>query len=302
MSPETVYFLAGATSDEPALLVRHVRGRGPSVLYVHGATFPSALSLNYRFTGGSWADDLAKRGYDVWSFDFAGYGGSDRPEVFSRPAGESPPYGRAAQAAAQIARVVAHICLRRHRSQVTLIAHSWGSQAAGLYASRAGSRVSRLVMFGPVVERRMAGLPSPDDVPAWRMVTVAEQLARFVEDVPMGRPSVLVEPSLRHWGPAWLATCPERGAGVKIPAGPQADIYAAWSGGLAYDPGRIRCPTLIIRGAWDGLCTDEDAAWLAARLGSLEVRDVVVPEATHLMHLEVGRAGLYVATAAFLRG
>ena len=53
------------------------RARG-AVLYVHGATFPSALSIAYRFNGRSWADALTEAGFDVLGLDFYGYDGSDR--------------------------------------------------------------------------------------------------------------------------------------------------------------------------------------------------------------------------------
>lgn len=36
-----------------------------TVLYLHGATFPSALSIAYRFDGRSWRDALAETGFDV---------------------------------------------------------------------------------------------------------------------------------------------------------------------------------------------------------------------------------------------
>jgi hypothetical protein len=36
------------------------------VLYVHGATFLSALSIAHRFDGKSWRDALGKAGCDVW--------------------------------------------------------------------------------------------------------------------------------------------------------------------------------------------------------------------------------------------
>ena len=42
----------------PALLVRRLAGPGAPVLYVHGATFPSALSVGWRIDGWSWMDDL----------------------------------------------------------------------------------------------------------------------------------------------------------------------------------------------------------------------------------------------------
>lgn len=70
---------------------------------------------------------------------------------------------------------------------------------------------------------------------------------------------------------------------------------------MPYDPARVRAPTLVVRGAWDSITRDADAAWLKGALsGSPLVRDVVVPRATHLMHLERGRSDLYAATEAFL--
>ncbi|WP_439495948.1 alpha/beta fold hydrolase [Bosea sp. (in: a-proteobacteria)] len=289
---------------EPALLVRHAAGQGPSVIYVHGATFPSALSVAYRFGGHSWMDDLQERGFDVWSFDFAGYGGSDRPASFTGGASSFPPSGRAAEATAQLARVIEHVLRATGQRRVSLIAHSWGSIVAGRYASLRPERIKRLVLFGPICRRQMPGLAAPESVGAWRLVTVAEQLARFVEDVPEDHAPVLIEPELSSWGPAYLASDPgaaaSRPAAVRIPAGPRADILAAWSGELGYEPADVSAPTLIVRGAWDSLCTDADADWLRQRLDSEEVRDVVIPAGTHLMHLEHARAGLFEAAAAFL--
>jgi hypothetical protein len=42
-----------------------------AVLYIHGATFPSALSIAHRFDGRSWRDVLNKAGFDVWGLDGA---------------------------------------------------------------------------------------------------------------------------------------------------------------------------------------------------------------------------------------
>jgi pimeloyl-ACP methyl ester carboxylesterase len=61
------------------------------VLYVHGATFPSALSIAHRFDGHSWRDALCQSGFDVWGFDFNGFGHSDRYPEMDQPPHANPP-------------------------------------------------------------------------------------------------------------------------------------------------------------------------------------------------------------------
>ena len=235
--------------SDDVVALRRWPGAGAPVLYVHGATFSSALSVGYRFAGRSWADDLNARGFDVWAFDFLGFGGSTRPS-----AADVAPIGRAGDAACQIAAVVDQIRRERAGARVHIVAHSWGTMAAGRYAGEWADKVGRLVMFGPICQRQVAGLPPADRIGAWRDVSVADQLRRFVEDVPPSHPPVLIEPDLVEWGPAYLAT--DRGAAgrnppaVRIPNGPQADIIAAMSGRLAYDPRRVGAPAMIVRGAW----------------------------------------------------
>ena len=286
------------------LLLRRWPGAGDPVLYVHGATFPSALSVGYHFGGRSWADHLHDCGFDVWAFDFAGFGGSTRPAHMKAPAAGNPPIGRAPEAATQIGAVIDHIRKTRNDARVHIVAHSWGTIAAGLFVGGHAHAVGRLVLFGPIARRQIEGLPSPWKIGSWRQVSVEDQLKRFVEDVPPGHPPVLIEPELAKWGPAYIATDADAGGrvppAVRIPSGPQADIIAAMSGDLSYEPRDIVAPTLIVRGEWDNLCRDADAAWLIDTLDAKEKADVVIPAATHLMHLEQGREGLFAATADWL--
>jgi pimeloyl-ACP methyl ester carboxylesterase len=283
--------------DGPGLLVRRQQSAGLPVLYVHGATFPSALSVAYRFSGRSWMDDWNARGFDAWAFDFAGFGGSDRYGDDTQS--ETMP-GRALDTAAQIARVVSHIASVTGYSSLALVAHSWGTIPAALFAAQDPQRVKALCMFGPIL-RRDGSAEAPSE--KHRLVTVEQQLARFIADVPPDHASVLIEPQLEAWGPAYLASEPDASlrlpAAVKIPNGPAADITEAWSGNLAYDPRDFRCPVLCVRGEWDTLTTDADAAWLRSRAPLC--RDVKIQKGTHLMHLELSRDDLFSTTGEFLK-
>jgi pimeloyl-ACP methyl ester carboxylesterase len=77
-----------------------------AVLYVHGATFPSALSIAHRFDGCSWRDALCEARFDVWALDFSGFGYSDRYLEMDAPAEANPPLCVAEEAAAQLAAAV----------------------------------------------------------------------------------------------------------------------------------------------------------------------------------------------------
>jgi pimeloyl-ACP methyl ester carboxylesterase len=276
------------------------------VLFIHGATFPSGLAAAFRFDGHSWMDDLSESGFDVWALDFLGYGGSDRYPEMSAGADDNPPLGRATETVKQIASAVAFITQKQNVAKVSLIAHSWGTIPAALFATRRPERIDRLVLFGPITMR--SGTENgAQKQPAWWVYTAEDQWKRFDGYLPKGEPPVFEKRHFDIWGPAYLASdstgVSRTPPGVKIPYGPVADIDEAWNGKLAYDPAKIGAPTLIARGEWDSVTTNEDAHWLyqAMRNSPLK-RDVVINRGTHVMHLEESRFQLYREAQTFLEG
>jgi len=310
LDPRESHLRIPSHHDGLALFVRHmpppdgVRSRGV-VLYVHGATFPSALSIAHRFDGRSWRDELCAAGFDVWGLDFLGYGSSDRYPEMTATAEGRPPLCRAEDASRQIEAAVRAIGDRQAVARVSIIAHSWGTIAAGRFACRCPDLIDRLVFFGPIARRSGPGDACAS--PAWRYVTLEEQWDRFTAEVPVGQSPVLSPHHFTDWGERYLDSDPasrrQTPPAVRTPAGPWFDIAAAHHGDLAYDPAKVCAPVAIIRGEWDGLCTDADAAWLMDALtSSPRRRDVKIGRATHLMHLEAGRYALYRETEAFLGG
>ena len=126
-----------------------------------------------------------------------------------------------------------------------------------------------------------------------------------MEDVPRGQPQVLSEAHFHAWGQAYLASDPCADTrwppSVWTPAGPMADVRAWWSGQWLFEPADVKASTLLIRGEWDSLCTDADAATLLNALGGAHRSDCRIARATHLMHLETQRVELYRQTNEFLR-
>jgi pimeloyl-ACP methyl ester carboxylesterase len=306
LDPKEELFHVPAGLGRLRLLLRAFPAAGAArgvVLYVHGATFPSALSIAHRFDGQSWRDALAAEGFAVWGLDFLGFGGSDRYPEMAEPAAAHPPLGGAEPASRQIESAVRFICAHHAVPRLSIIAHSWGTIATGRFAARCPELVDRLVLFGPIARR--AGSAPPPASPAWRLVTLEDQWQRFTAEVPEGETPVLARRHFEPWGEAYLDSDPgSRGrtpASVKVPNGPAHDIAAAWAGDLAYDPGLIRAPVAIIRGAWDTLVSDADAAWLLDALAAAPVRrDIKIARGTHLMHLEEQRHALHREATAFL--
>jgi pimeloyl-ACP methyl ester carboxylesterase len=266
------------------------------VLYVHGGTFASALSIAYRFDGRSWRDELCDAGFDVWGLDFHGFGYSD---PYPGTASDTP-LGRTDDASRQLEQAVRFILAHHARPRLSLIAHSWGSMVAGHLSARCPELVDRMVFFGPIAPRSPSA--DPPQLPAWRLITLKDQWVRFTADVPPGEAPVLSKRHFTEWAEAYLDSDPasrDRDPfAVRTPSGAFQDIFDAWAGAFPYDPSLIQAPTAIIRGAWDGMCTDADAAWLLNAIPN--VRDVKLPRGTHLMHLEENRYVLYRETEAFL--
>jgi len=214
-----------------------------------------------------------------------------------------PPLGRAEDPSRQLEQAVRFISDRHGAARISLIAHSWGTIVTGRFTGRCPELVDRLVFFGPIAQRELS--IERIRLPGWRLISVADQWNRFTETLPPGEPPVLLRRHFDEWTECYLDLDPESRrrspAAVKVPSGAFQDIYDAWAGELAYDPGLVRAPVSIIRGEWDGMCTDQDARWLFDALSASPIRrDVKISRGTHLMHLEGSRYALYREAQGFL--
>jgi len=276
------------------------------VLYVHGGTFSSALSIAHRFDGRSWRDELCAAGFHVWGLDFHGFGHfSDPYPEMAAPADHAAPLGPAEDASRQLEQAARFICDRHGVPRVSVIAHSWGTIVSGRFAGCCPELVERLVLFGPIARRERAA--DPVRLPGWRLISLRDQWNRFTETVPVGEPPVLLRRHFDEWGQRYLDSDPESRsrtpASVKVPSGAFQDIFDAFAGELAYDPTLVRAPVAIIRGEWDSLCTDHDAGWLFnAFTAAPQKRDIKIGRGTHLLHLETNRYALYREAECFLLG
>lgn len=277
---------------------------GDVVLYVHGATFPAALSVGWKMEGVSWMDMLQDAGMDAWAFDFAGYGGSDRPRAFDNDAMAAPPYGTCEPAARQLGAVLQHIRRERPGTPIHVIAHSWGTLPAQQAAIDHPDLVSRLVLFGPVAVRDGEAPSGP--APAWSLIDAAHQRPRQRSGLPGHEATPVGEDEIDRWCAAYLDSDPTSAQrtprSAKVPNGPSADIGAMWVGQSLVDSAKIAQPVLIVRGEWDHVTTDADAARLFETLtGTRDKRDVKISGGNHWLHLQPRREALWAEALSFLR-
>src|SRR6516165_3640066 len=120
------------------------------VLFVHGATYPAETFFDIDLPGGSWADLVARKGYDVYLVDVRGYGGSARPPSMDAPPAENPPFATTADAIKDVGSAVEFILRRRGISKLNLVGWSWGTTIMGGYASANNEKVSKLALYAPL--------------------------------------------------------------------------------------------------------------------------------------------------------
>ena len=308
LDPRETHFRIPSSHAGLSLFLRHLPPptgvpAADVVLYVHGATFPSALSIAHRFDGRSWRDELCEAGFHVWGFDFHGYGHSDHYPAMAEPPECRDPLCTVEDASRQLEQAVRFICQHHGTERISLVAHSWGTIVACRFAALFPKLVRRLVLFGAIARRNGR---AAQDYPAWRLVSLQDQWQRFTAEVPQGELPVLSRRHFAEWSEGYLDSDPASRTrtppSVQTPSGPWFDIARAWAGDLAYDPARVHAPVAIIRGEWDSMCTDSDAAWLFRAFTAPIQRDVKVSRGTHLMHLETSRYALYRETQNFLTG
>ncbi len=121
-----------------------------TVLFVHGATYPSETSFDLPVGGASWMDQIASRGFDVYLVDLPGYGKSTRPPEMDQPADTSGPIVDTEVAVAAVGNAVDFILRRRNIPRTNLIGWSWGTTIMAKYTTQNAPKVQRLALYAPV--------------------------------------------------------------------------------------------------------------------------------------------------------
>ncbi len=304
-------------SDTPGISL-YVRNKRPAdlktfsaqrtLLYVHGATYPSETAFDLVLDGLSWMDFIACHGWDVYLVDLRGYGRSTRPPEMAQPAEQNAPIVDTAVAVRDVGSAVEHVLARRKLERLSLLGWSWGTSIMGTFAAANPETVQRLVLYAPLWLRQTPSLIGSDGpLGAYRQVSQEQARKRWLNGVPaQAQADLIPEGWFEAWAKATWATDPDsvkwNPPVLRAPNGVIQDVREYWAAQRPYyDPRAIRAPTLLIHGEWD---QDTPGYMAQALFGLLEnapwKRLVVIGEGTHTVIMERNRMQLLREVQLFL--
>ena len=258
-----------------------------ALLLAHGSSVSALPTFDLVVPGAgeySVMNVFARLGYDVWTFDFSGYGRS------TLPSGNSD-IAMGAEDLLAVSEVV-----RRETGSATM--HLMGESSGGLKAARFAmehpDRVGRLVL--EAVTWTGAGSPTlgqrAQQVEYYRThATRPRDEAMLLSILTRDRPGT----SDPRVGPAIAKA--ELPFGLSIPSGTYLDMTANLP---VIDPTRITVPTLVARGEYDGIATEEDLLAFYGKLATPDRQYSVIPGAAHSITLGLSRARYWHVMHAFL--
>lgn len=296
----------------------HVRNKRPqgmersdaahTIVMMHGATYSSTSLYDTRIEGYSFLDYLATAGFNVYSVDVRGYGGSTRPVEMSQPAGDNDPLVRTETAINDFGTAVEYALRENGIEQVNIIGMSWGGTVTGAYTTRNGGKVRRLGLIAP---QWLSDLPIPLDggglLQAHRVVNASAAKTRWIGAAPEEKRATLIpQGGFEAWLENTVASEPDQAlrANKSFVAsnGPIADVREYWSVGRPlYEPADIEVPLMLVLGEWDiDVPPEAGLAYFKRAVNAPFKRLVTLGEATHMLVLEKNRKQAFEELSTFI--
>jgi pimeloyl-ACP methyl ester carboxylesterase len=292
---------------------------GPVVLLVHGRAAAALPSFDLQYRDYSWLAYLADSGFDAFALDQQGYGNSSRPSVMDDPCNTSAenqakylipnplatpcspryqqPFGSFATDWDEIDTALEYIrSLRGDRAlKVNLVGWSRGGMRVIGYAALRPDNVEKIVTLNPTL------FPPTTIVPPYptNMTDKRDFFASWDKQIDSRNCPQQVDPSIRE--PLWRSTIAQdtlgSGWGASGVRRSPAFSSAGWTPDL---PGRVRAPTLVIRGGLDTQAPEQATRALYDALGGPK-RYLTVSCGSHEVVYETQHTKVLETIAAWLR-
>lgn len=259
----------------------------PIVVLAHGSATAGQESFDLQVPGTpaySLMDFLAREGFDVFAPDIRGFGRSTKPDdgVTTDDARDD------------LKSVIDYVLTVRTAAKVRLVAWSWGTQYAGLYAMQHSEKIARYVSYAqmhaqsPDLIKRRGRLEEFRKAP-YMVIPEAAWKKRFASMTPEHANDADVIDAFANAAAA---------VETKSPTGPHIDMVTRMP---MVDAAKITVPTLLIHGQFDDVADAKGLNPFFVALRTADKTYVIVPDAGHMAHLQRGHARLQQEIAAFLK-
>ena len=252
-------------SDGHAMAVWARRPAAPkgAILLVHGRTWSSRPDFDLQVPGlqRSVLTSFVAQGFAAYAVDLRGYGETPR---------DATGWLTPKRSAADIVNVLTWVAAQHPTlPKPTLVGWSRGAIMAGMAAQSAPGRVSNLVMFGFAFDPILDFLDvEPSPKPLMLKNSEANAASDFVS--PAVTPKAVIDAFVEQ---------AMRADPVLVDAKKDDEFNA-------FDPDKVRTPTLVMFGSGDPGVLIEDAGKMFAALGPGDKQMVVLPGADHAAQLE----------------
>ena len=259
----------------------------PVVFLVHGSSVSSRPTFDLTVPGKgeySLMNELARRGFDVWTMDHEGYGRSSRTE------GKSD-----IRSGAEDLRAGSEVVARETgRQKIHYIGESSGALRAAAFATASPDRVDRLVLMAftytgagsPTLQKRA------EQIEFFRTHNRRKRDRDMIRSIfTRDRPGT-TDPSV-----AEAMADAELPFGDTVPTGTYLDMTANLP---VIDPAKVHAPTLVVRGEFDGIATEEDLLDFYRKLPNADRQFSILPGLAHSLALGINRHLFWHCAAAFL--
>lgn len=259
----------------------------PIVFLVHGSTFGSQSAFDLKVPGHddySLMDRLASQGYDVWTMDHEGYGRSDRSDSNSD----------ISSGAEDLRAAMAIVAAETGRERVSFYGQSSGALRVGLFAQRNPTWVDRLVLdaFPWTGEGAPTLIKRRENLDYYRENSLRPVDREFFHSIFTRDKPGTSDPAV---GDAIADN--ELEYGGTVPTGTYLDMCANLP---ILDPNLIDCPTLILRGEFDGVATEEDVLAFFSALPNSDKQLAIMAGMAHVAPLGLNRRRFWHLLESYL--
>jgi pimeloyl-ACP methyl ester carboxylesterase len=258
-----------------------------TILFVHGSSMASQPTFDLQVPGrpdSSVMGWFAARGYDTWCVDMEGYGRSDKHRDITCDI---------ANGADDLAAASQYIMATRRSGPLLVYGISSGALRAAKFAQHHPERVRRLALDAfvwtgegsPTLEERRKKLPQFLESKR-RPIDRAFVRSIFTRD----HPGTAEERVIEAFADAILAL------DTSVPKGTYIDMCSKLP---VVDPEKIVCPTIIMRGQWDGIAGFDDLIAFFKRLPNPDKQFAVMPGISHASFQQKNYRLVYHILASF---